>query len=666
MKKSGDKLALWQSRLADNANKFSAEQKRMDEREELYRGTAQLKPMFEGQELRHKTPLHLHNIIAENIESEIDNAIPMPKVTARKEEDAELARMIENMLRNEMDRLPMEAYNDLAERTVPIQGGAGHLVEWDNSLSTADTVGELALTMVHPKQIIPQDGIYNVEEMDYIFVQLPTTKAYIKAQYGVDVRDEAESNPEVKSVGSGTTAEDLVTLNVAYYKNGKSGIGKYSWVNDIELEDMEDYQARRLKRCAVCGAVKPLKDTVEPMGAPTLDGTPPETAMAQQLSRDYTGNGSPYAAAVPLEGRPREKKSGSKVICPYCGSSKWEDSEEEYEEIYIPIQLGDKMIPGAEMAVDEDGSVYMKPTRIPFYKPDCFPVVLQKNVSSFGRFLGESDVDKIETQQNTLAQLDMKINQRLMEAGSRVTMPTRPDLKLDGKDHGVWYLQSPAEKQMIDVYTFSGDLQYEMLRRQDVYEQARQILGVTNSFQGREEGATSGKAREIMAAQSAGRLESKRVMKYAAYAKLFELMFKFRLAYTDEKRPVQGIDGNGKVVYDEFDRYKFLKQNSAGEWYWEDDFIFACDNASALASNREKMWQECTAHLQAGAYGNPAEIETLILYWSKMETLSYPGAGETKAALEDRLQKQQAMQQLMMQQQMAAQAAAAGTPAILQ
>lgn len=662
MKKRSDKLALWQGRLADNSNKYNAERSRMDERELLYRGEAQLKPMFEGQTLEHKTPLHLHNIVAENIESEIDNAVPMPKVTARKPEDAELARMIENMLRNEMDRLPMESYNDLAERTVPIQGGVCHLVEWDNSQSTADTVGEVTLSMIHPKQVIPQDGIYNVEEMDYIFVLLPTTKAYIKERYGVDVRDEAESDPDIKGAGDTGTAEDLVTLNVAYYRNGKGGVGKYSWVNDIELEDMEDYQARRLQRCAVCGAVKPLKDTLEPLEQPTLDGTRPEEAMAQQLSRDYTGDGSPYAAAVPLEGKPQKTRRSEKLICPYCGSSKWEESEEEYEEVYIPRQIGDQTIPGAEMALDEDGRAYMQPTRIPFYKPQLFPVVLQKNVSAFGRFLGESDVDKIETQQNTLNQLDMKINERLMRAGSRVTLPTRPDLKVDGKDHSVWYLQSPAEKQMIDVYTFSGDLQYEMLRRNDVYEQARQILGVTNSFQGREEGSTSGKAREIMAAQSAGRLESKRVMKYAAYAKIFELMFKFRLAYTDEKRPVQGTDGNGNAIYDEFDRYRFLKQNEAGEWYWEDSFIFSCDNASALASNREKMWQECTSHLQAGAYGNPAELETLILYWSKMEGLNYPGAGETKSALEDRLKQQQALQLQMMQQQMAMQAAMPAEP----
>lgn len=647
-----EKLSQWQERFAAAKAKYSYETDKMDRREKLYTGEANMQPMYDGQEVQQKKPSHLHNIVAENIESMIDNNIPQPKVTARNPDDVELAKMIEDMLRNEIDRLPMETYNDQCERTTPIQGGVLHLVEWDNAQRTHNTIGEVELTMVHPKQVIPQDGVYSgIEDMDYIFVQLPQTKEYIKQRYGIDVSAESESAPEIKTANDGSTSEDMITLNVAYYRNENGGIGKYSWVNDIELEDLEDYQARRLKRCTVCGAVKPLTEDLEALEEPTLDGTPPEMVLAQQLAENYNGAGNEYAAGVPLAAKRKQTKAKGDV-CPYCGSGKFEESEEEYEEIYTPRTANkDLVLPGAKVALDENGEAYVEPTRIPFYKPDVYPIVLQKNVSVFGRFLGESDVDKIETQQNTLTHLDMKINKRLMQAGSRVTMPLRPDLKVDGKDGGVWYLKDPAEKSMIDVYTFSGDLQYEMLRRAEVYEQARQELGVTNSYQGREESSTSGKAREIMAAQSAGRLESKRVMKYAAYAKIYELIFKFRLAYADEARPVIGTDGNGHAVYNEFDRYKFLKKDEAGEYYWEDNFIFSCDNASNLASNREKMWEECTAHLQAGAYGNPTELETLIIYWTRMEQLFYPGAGETKTALESRLKQQQAQQQLMMQMQ---------------
>ena len=46
-------------------------------------------------------------------------------------------------------------------------------------------------------------------------------------------------------------------------------------------------------------------------------------------------------------------------------------------------------------------------------------------------------------------------------------------------------------------------------------------------------------------------------------------------------------------------------------------------------------------NLQTGAFGDPSSTETLILFWSKMEELHYPGAGETKKYLEKRLQQEQ-------------------------
>ena len=147
-------------------------------------------------------------------------------------------------------------------------------------------------------------------------------------------------------------------------------------------------------------------------------------------------------------------------------------------------------------------------------------------------------------------------------------------------------------------------------------------------------------------------------MKNAAYAKLFELMFKFYLAYADEPRPVTYRNSKGEMQYAEFNRYDFLEQDEDGNWYWNDDFLFSCDTSAPLANNREAMWQETRMNLQTGAFGDPASTETLILFWSKMEMLHYPGAGETKSFLEEKLQREQQQQQ-MMQQQMAMQQAQA-------
>ena len=151
-------------------------------------------------------------------------------------------------------------------------------------------------------------------------------------------------------------------------------------------------------------------------------------------------------------------------------------------------------------------------------------------------------------------------------------------------------------------------------------------------------------------------------MKNAAYAELFETMFKFWLAYSDEPRPVTYKDSTGETMYEEFNRYDFLEEGEDGELRWNDQFLFSCDTSAPLASNREAMWQETRQNLEGGAFGDPADLETLILFWAKMEELHYPGAAQTKKHLEEKMQRQQEMaaQQAAAQQMQQEMAAAQG------
>lgn len=660
------KLDVWQKRLADSDVAWKAQMTKMDRREHLYSGDRELRALTKGDEGQ-KAP-HIRNIVFENIESQVSSAIPSPKVTPRRKEDEALAAKIEHWLRCELDRLPFETINDQAERTVPIQGGVGFLVAWDNRKRTHDTVGEEEVAFLHPKQFAPQPGIYTgIQDMDWFIVRQPTTKENIRRRYDVNVEDEGEQEPQVRGTGDEDTADDAVTMYIGYAKNDRGGIDRYVWVNDIELEDLENYQARRVPVCAHCGRVRPLpgqviqnrqavvetaeQDAVEAEQDIVAAETRKQIAgraLAMQLAQDVAaglGGGletlaAEGAAAEPEDQRLRYDGEGP---CPWCGSTNWTTKEQEYEEVTLPIANSSGLvIPGAQPEIDENGRSVMRPTKIPFYRPDVFPVVLQKSVSVYGQLLGNSDVDVIEDQQNTTNRMEKKIIDRLVKAGTRITLPAKATLRTDPVDGERWFLDSPVDKAMIDVYQFSGDLQYELTYLATVYEEARQILGITDSFQGRTDPtATSGKAKEFSAAQAAGRLESKRTMKQAAYAQLFELMFKFWLAYSDEPRPISYKDNEGNTVYEEISRYDFLKQDKDGQYYWEDQFLFGCDDSAPLASNREAMWQETRMNLQTGAFGDPSSTETLILFWSKMEELHYPGAGETKKYLEKRLQQEQ-------------------------
>ena len=109
-----------------------------------------------------------------------------------------------------------------------------------------------------------------IEDMDYIILKIPQTKEYIRRRYDVDVSDESEEEPDIKGTGGDTTANDLVTQYIAYYRNDKGGIGLYSWVNDTQLEDLEDYQARRLRRWRTVAVTRTVsRSWASPAGAAT-------------------------------------------------------------------------------------------------------------------------------------------------------------------------------------------------------------------------------------------------------------------------------------------------------------------------------------------------------------------------------------------------------------
>lgn len=608
-KKAQGKLPLWQERLRRNSAAMREEFEQMDKRTALYNGTREIDKVPNAKSQGTAQASGVRNIVAELMEAQVDSSFPMPKVTARRQEHEELAKTLEDFLRNETDRLPFEMLNDMDERITPIQGGDIFLVEWDSDRHTHETRGELCVSLLHPRQVIFQDGVNEINDMDFIIVQMGMSKKHVKEKYGVSVADETESDPQ--SRGGRNTAEDVVTVNFGYFRNEKGGIGRYTWVNEIELEDLEDYQARKMKRCTKCGA-------------------------------DMTGLDR----------------------CRHCGNEKAEDYDSDEMELYEDIETRNGVIPmmteeetypdgGNGLMMDEFGNAYEAepmtvavPTRIPRYKPDIYPLVIRKNVSSWGKALGDSDVDKIMDQQNMIKKCDSRIQEKLDKGGSIFTRSEKTEVSKTDEQLREVIFQGADEANLFGVHNLQVDTSQDQAIAEANYEQSRRILGITDSFQGRpDRTATSGTAKQIAVAQSAGRLESKRIMKNAMYADLYAVMFRFLLAYSDEPRSVRHNNIDGSTTYSEFNKYDYLAQDAAGEWYWLDDFLFSVDNTSSLAGNRESMWQEIRMNLQTGAFGDPADPETLIMFWEMMAGQHYPGAAEIRERLEKKRQEQLAQMQ---------------------
>ena len=570
------KLDKWKDRLEKSKTAYGSELSAMKTYADYYDGTRNVNGNPNSNKGASKVSVNVRNIVYELVETQVDSAIPMPKVTAIHEEDEELAKTVEKMLTNKIRTLNLHMLNDLQERVVPVQGGDFMHIEWDKNKGLHSTVGDVVVSERHPKQVIPQAGVTEIENMDYIFVLISMTRYAVKRKYGIDVADAEEDAPEIRTDDSNDkTAEDLVTVNMAYYRNGKGGIGLFCWCDDYTLIDMDDYQARQLEYCTKCGAVK------------TAD------------------------------------------VCPECGGKKFEKRNVDYE--------------------DWNG------IQIPYYKPNCFPLVLRRNVSHINKFLGVSDVKVIEDQQDAVKKYGSKIQEKLLKGGSFVTLPRGVSVDTSDNELKIIRLDNPTQKSLIDVINVQAPVTNDMNMVETNYQWAKSTLGITDSYQGKyDASATSGTAKQYAINQAAGRLESKRTLKNNAYAKLYEIIFKYMLAYADEPVPVTSNGLNGDMEYREFNRYDFLKQDAAGDYYWDDEFIFDTDPTSTLMANREAMWQQADMKLQSGAFGQLGDLETNYMYWSFMEKSNYPNAGEIKRQIEARMnaQLQQAQEMEVMQNEM--------------
>lgn len=497
------------------------------------------------------------------------------------------AQTIEHFLKNELDRLPFEEMNDEQSRITPIAGASIFLVEWDNSVKTRNTIGKLVVSNIHPNEVIPQPGVYKIQSMDYWFLRLLQSKREVKERYGVDVSHEGNDNPDSDS----TNNEDLVTHNYVYYRNEDGYISLFSWVGDTVIQDVDNYFARKIKVCTKCGAPKLGEDT-----------------------------------------------------CSECGNDKFKMVTLETEKLSIP-----EMIINPETGQPE---ISEKEIEMPYYIPKKYPIIIRKNASQADDFLGSSDVSAIKDQQNDLNIYTTKIREKLLKGGSIITIPEDIVFKATDDELKIIKVKTPAQMQMIEAKSLQPNVGNDMALLDKTYDIARQTIGITDSFQGRRDTtAVSGKAKEFAAAQTAGRLESKRAMKNFAFSQLFEVMFQFILAYADEPRFYNYQDDKGNLQYKMFDKRIFIDKDNAGNYYYDDEFIFACDESAVLSTNRRAMWEEARLNFTSGAYGNPQDLQTIAMFWQMMDTLHYPGAKQALQFANQRVEEQRQMQQQQMQMQ---------------
>lgn len=529
-----------------------------------YLGTLNALDRETGKESKRKS-ISLRKMIYELIESTVDNSIPMPRLSPRRKEDLPLVDVTENYLKFEIDRMLTEQENDRSERATYIDGTSWYKICWDSLDNTYERSGDLRVECLLADQFIPEPGCTDYRIMNYGFERSEMSLSRIYDLY----------HRLIIPINTGNNTTEVISY---YYRNENGVIGRFMYASQsrqvIAWDD--DWQIRKLRKCTACGTVNPIGDVCRNCGNTHFHY---ENATTEILEEDLQLLRNPYA-----EGETDDPTNNAEVV--------------------TFLEAG---------------------TEVPFYQIRQLPFVPRPAVSSLETIYGISEVGILLEMQDSVNKILTKVEDKILKSGTVVTKPQKMKMNSEDETFKIMGVRTTEEAQMVQSKQVLADVSQDIAAAQLFYESARASSGVTQAYQGQTDStATSGKAKEISALQSAGRLESLRVMKSAAFAGVYELMFKYLLAFSDETRRFVKVLPNGQKEEMLWNKYMFLRKDKWGNLYYADDFAFSTDPAATLSNNRVQMWQEALQQFTMGTFGNPQDPRVLELYWNIMDEMQYP------------------------------------------
>lgn len=248
------KLKKWQEKFQYAKSVVDADS--FDKRERLYLGSYEVDANINNPMQPTKKANNVINIHYEFTETMVDTTIPQPSIISRRYGFEEQSKMLEDSIKNDLLHVGIDKINDRNERTTQIQGYSLVLVEWNPDINKHIFKGDLSLKDIHPKQFVPQPGVYDIDDMDYFFILNSVTKNYITLRYGKSLDQEKDEFPQVNEVmgtqNQNRNVNEKVTEVICFYKDEDDDIGKLVFCNDVLLEDLPKFYHRKLHKCTKC------------------------------------------------------------------------------------------------------------------------------------------------------------------------------------------------------------------------------------------------------------------------------------------------------------------------------------------------------------------------------------------------------------------------------
>lgn len=597
--------ALYSIALGAKENNELCNSKNIAKWRKAYDGT--LGALTKDGKVSDKRSRQLRKVVYEFIESKVDNNIPLPKMSPKYKSDLPLVQVTEDYLKYNIDCIFTKYLNDRSERSTYVDGTSWYKIWWDSLDNSNESSGQVKVDICLADQIIPQPGITDWRKLEYIFEKEQVTLKRIWDLTGRRITPVASDTSELSNPTSNTVDNSSITMITCYYLNDKRIVGRFAWAEHTRqvIFNDEDWQIRKLRTCTKCGQVVPQAE-----------------------------------------------------VCPICGSKSFKYKipekdilDEDLYVIYNPYEAGETTDPN-ERDHYQQKLFLAKGTEIPFYHVRMLPFVPRPAISSIGSLYGMSEAAMILEMQDMINKMYTKMADKTLSSSAIVTKPARLNIKNTDEGIKVVDVRTAEEAAMVQLKQIMADTSQDIVAANMVYESAKASSGVTDSYQGKyDASATSGKAKEFAAMQTAGRIESLRIMKAAAFSGVYEVVLKYLLAFSDEPRKFAKVLPDGSVTEEEWNKYMFLDKAPDGTIFYRDDFQFSSDPAATLETNRVAMWQEIQSQFIQGCMGTPTDPRTLELFWNMMNEYQYPLAKLVLAGIKENAQHlPPEVEQLLLQQ----------------
>jgi hypothetical protein len=513
----------------------------------------------------------LKKVAYELIESKVISLLPGPKMSPRYYSDIMVVNATEALINHEIDRMLSEEVHDESEHSCLIDGTTWLKVEWDPFDNTNERSGMPKVINCPVDTVYPQPGVYDYKKLEYIFEDKTLTLSTILDLYDRQV---------TPSNGS-----DLVDVVEVYYLTRNRTVGHLVYTRDslIVLANDVEWGMRKIRQCTKCKSI---------------------VRIAEE--------------------------------CPLCGNKHFEYRAlteeiliEDLTYIENKFRSGESTDPEDDAEQENGTKTIPKGTRIPYYLVRQLPFVPKRTIKLPKSMYGISEVQLALEEQDSINKLLNKAEAK--SAASKAWVTKLKDTNIDDSDQEIAYIEieSAQEGQAIQVKQVMADISEELAMVRVLYENTKSAQGITDTDQGKKDPtATSGKAKEAQLMASAQRQSASKIQRNTAYAGVYELIFKYLLAYSDEQRAFVAQMPDGTYREEIWSKYMFLaKSDNTHEWYYREDFAWSVDSVAYITKDREMMWQLIDRDFLNGSTGSAIDPQrALKLYWHMKDQYGYPTA----------------------------------------